>query len=77
MTVVATAVGGVRTRGVDSPRVTAILAALDDEPGLTVGELAARTGRGTRLLHAVLWRLEDERRVIHEGNRWYVRRPAA
>ena len=51
--------------------MTAILAALEAEPGLTVRELAARTGLRGRLLHAVLWRLEDQERVVHEGNRWY------
>ncbi len=61
-----------RTPGVDSPRVTAILAALEAEPGLTVRELADRTGLRSRLLHAVLWRLEDQEWVVHEGNRWFV-----
>ncbi len=38
----------------------------------TQQELAVRTGRGTRLLHTLLWRLEEDGRVVHEGNRWYV-----
>lgn len=67
--------GGVwpRIRAVDSPRATTILTALDDEPGLTVPELAARTGLRPRLLHPVLWRMEEDGRAVHEGNRWYVR----
>lgn len=58
-----------------SPRVTAVLAALEEEPGLTVPELHTRTIIATRLLHVVLWRLEDDQQVVHEGNRWYIRAP--
>ena len=56
-----------------SPRVQALLAALDEAPGLTVPELAARTAYGTRLLHTLLWRLESDGLVIHEGTRWFAR----
>jgi DNA-binding IclR family transcriptional regulator len=54
-----------------SPRVQALLAALDAAPGLTVRELAERTAYGTRLLHQLLWRLERDGEVVHEGHRWY------
>ena len=56
-----------------SPRVQALLTALDEAPGLTVPELAERTAYGTRLLHTLLWRLEADGTVVHEGNRWYRR----
>ncbi len=50
-----------------------MLGTLRAEAGLTVGELADRTGYGTRLLHTLLWRLEDDGLVVHEGHRWYLR----
>ncbi len=54
-----------------SPRVQAVLAALAREPGLTVPELADRTGYATRLLHMLLWRLHADGAVANEGRRWY------
>ena len=54
-----------------SPRVQAVLSALADEPGLTVPEIAERTGYGTRLLHMLLWRLHDDGAVANEGRRWF------
>jgi DNA-binding IclR family transcriptional regulator len=60
-----------------SPRVQAVLEALEAAPGLTVRELAERTGHGTRHLHTLLWRMEADGRVVHEGHRWFVRPGAA
>lgn len=55
-----------------SPRVQALMRVLEEEPGLTVGELAERTGYATRQLHMLLWRLQADGAVVNEGRRWYV-----
>ena len=53
-------------------RRAAALEALRDEPGLTLQELAERLQLEVRRLAPVLWRMEDERAVVHEGRRWYA-----
>jgi len=63
--------------GVESPygrpaRDRAVLEALGADPGLTLDDLAAATGIAARVLAPTLWRLEDERRVVHEGHRWFA-----
>lgn len=63
--------------GAESPygrpaRDRAILAALREQPGETLTDLAAATGIASRVLAPTLWRLEDERRVVHEGHRWFA-----
>jgi DNA-binding IclR family transcriptional regulator len=48
-----------------------VLGALEDDPGLTLAELEARTGVPLRVLFAVLHRLQEAGEVCHEANRWY------
>jgi DNA-binding IclR family transcriptional regulator len=54
-----------------SPRVEQLLAVLDEHPGSTLRELAEATGLPARHLAMLLWRLEDDRRVVHEAHRWF------
>lgn len=54
-----------------SPRVAQLLAVLEEHPGSTLRELAERTGIAPRHLAMLLWRLEDDRRVVHEAHRWF------
>ncbi|PTL58343.1 winged helix-turn-helix domain-containing protein [Paraconexibacter algicola] len=49
-----------------------VLQALVDEPGATLEQLAAATGIAARVLAPTLWRLEEERRVVHEAHRWFA-----
>lgn len=58
-------------------RTERVLAALREDPGLTYGELAERTGLDVRVLYAILGRLQDERAVVNEGRRWFPRDEAA
>lgn len=55
-----------------SPRVAQLLAVLDNHPGSTLRELSGHTGIPARHLAMLLWRLEDDRRVVHEAHRWFV-----
>ncbi len=55
----------------DPARVRRILAALDEEPAQTHEGLVASTGLSSRHLARLLWALEEEGLVIHEGRRWY------
>jgi DNA-binding IclR family transcriptional regulator len=48
-----------------------ILRALAAAPGLTHTELAAAVGLPVRHLAALLWALEEDGAVVHEGRRWY------
>jgi DNA-binding IclR family transcriptional regulator len=57
-----------RTR---AERSAAARAALDAEPGLRIDELAERLGLEVRRLAPLLWRMEEEGLVVHEGHRWY------
>jgi hypothetical protein len=52
-------------------RVQRTLAALDAEPGLTHAELAERVALEPRHVLFLLYRLEGDRRVVHEASRWY------
>ena len=54
------------------PRVARIVEALEHEPGLTVSDLADRAGLPARHVAMLLWRMEDERLVVHEANRWFA-----
>ncbi len=54
-----------------SPRVEQLLLVLDEEPGSTLPELADATGYARRHLAMLLWRLEEERLVVHEAHRWF------
>lgn len=49
-----------------------MLAALDEDPGQRIGELAERTGLDVRRLAPLLWRMEAEGEVVHEGRRWFA-----
>lgn len=53
-------------------RRASVLAALEADPGLLYDELVAATGLELRRLAPLLWRMEDERLVVHEGRRWFV-----
>jgi len=55
-----------------SPRVDQLLRVLEQHPGSTLRELAAQTGIAPRHLAMLLWRLEDDRRVVHEAHRWFL-----
>ena len=58
----------VRTR---EERRAAALAALEQDPGLRLDELADRLGLEVRRLAPVLWRMEEDGLVVHEARRWY------
>jgi DNA-binding IclR family transcriptional regulator len=55
-----------------SERMAAIVAVLDAEPGLLTSELADRLGYNPERLAPLLWRMEDERLIVHEGRRWFA-----
>jgi DNA-binding IclR family transcriptional regulator len=55
----------------ERPRVRALVAALEADPGLTTAEAADRTGLPFRHAAVLLWRLEDAGAVVHEAHRWY------
>lgn len=57
--------------GVRASRTAAVLSALRAEPGLLVGELVDRTGIELRRLAPLLWSLEDEGLLVHEGRRYF------
>ncbi len=52
-----------------------VLAAVHEEPAQTHEELVESTGLPSRHLVRLLWRLEEEGRVVHEGRRWYAAAP--
>lgn len=53
-------------------RIAAIVATLDAELGLLTAELAERMGFVPQRLAPLLWRMEDEGLVVHEGRRWFA-----
>jgi hypothetical protein len=53
-------------------RIRLVARTLEDEPGLTSGELAERVGFGRRHMSLLLLRLEEHRLVVHEGRRWFL-----
>ncbi len=53
-------------------RIALIVATLDAEPGLLTSELAERLGYVPERLAPLLWRMEDERLIVHEGRRWFA-----
>ena len=53
-------------------RAHRLLAALEDEPGLTHAEPASRLELGSRHVLFLLYRLEADGRAVHEANRWYA-----
>jgi DNA-binding MarR family transcriptional regulator len=53
-------------------RIATIVATLDAEPGLLTAELADRLGYDPQRLAPLLWRMEDERLIVHEGRRWFA-----
>ncbi len=55
-----------------SPRVEQLLRVLEAEPGSTLRELAEATELPSRHLAMLLWRLEDDRLVVHEAHRWFL-----
>lgn len=55
-----------------SARRAAVLAALAEDPGLDLGELSAATRLGLKQLAPLLWRMEDDGLVVHEGRRWFA-----
>ncbi len=57
-------------------RRAAVLAALDDEPGLTLREVADRCALDLRHAAVLLWRLEEDGLAAHEARRWYPGRDA-
>jgi DNA-binding IclR family transcriptional regulator len=57
-------------------RLRLIARALEDEPGLTAGELGERVGFGRRHMSLLLLRLEEHGHVAHEGRRWFPGRDA-
>jgi len=52
-------------------RLRLIARTLEDEPGLTAGELGERVGFGRRHMSLLLLRLEEHGHVAHEGRRWF------
>lgn len=50
-------------------RVAVIIAALEEDPGQLVGELASRVGLETRHLSRLLWRMGSRGFVLHEEHR--------
>ncbi len=56
-------------------RLARILAALEAEPAQTHEELAASTQLPSRQLARLLWAMEDDGLVVHEGRRWYPAAP--
>jgi DNA-binding IclR family transcriptional regulator len=61
----------VQRSGRDARRAR-VLDVLNAEPALTHAELAERSGLPSRLLAQVLWAMEDDGLVVHEGRRWYA-----
>lgn len=57
--------------GVREERTRAALAVLEAEPGLRLGDISERVGLEVRRLAPLLWRMEDDGLIVHEGNRWY------
>lgn len=53
-------------------RKAAILAALQEDPGLLVTEIAERIGVEVRPLAPLLWRMEEDGQIEHEGRRWFA-----
>jgi hypothetical protein len=54
-----------------SDRIALVVATLRRDPGLTSRELAERLQFGRRHMSLVLLHLEEQRRVVHEGRRWF------
>ncbi len=52
-------------------RSAAALEALAADPGLRIDELADHLGLEIRRLAPLLWRMEEEGLVVHEGHRWF------
>jgi DNA-binding MarR family transcriptional regulator len=54
-------------------RRAAVLAALEEEPGLTLRDVADRCALDVRHAAMLLWRLEEDGLAVHEARRWYPR----
>lgn len=53
-------------------RAAAVVAVLDREPGLLLAEIVDRTGLDPRPLAPLLWRMEEQGLIVHEGRRWFA-----
>lgn len=53
-------------------RVEHLLGVLEEQPGSTLSELAEATELPKRQAAMLLWRLEEESRVVHEAHRWFL-----